>query len=83
MRVPILPLLCAAVPMTASASAQHEIPRYAAAEPRPAALALVGLFVLPEDGSRPVGTIYDIVVDANNRPAEIIVASGPPSPSST
>ncbi|MGY0715114.1 hypothetical protein ACW7BJ_12955 [Azospirillum argentinense] len=39
--LPILPLLCATVLMTASACAQHEDRRYAAAEPMPAAPALV------------------------------------------
>lgn len=43
MRTPILPLPCATVPMTASACAQHEDRRYAAAEPTPATPALVGL----------------------------------------
>lgn len=79
MRVLILPSLCATVPMTASACAQPDDPRYTAAEHTPEAPALVGLVVLSEDGSRPVGTVHDVLVDASNQPVEIIVASGSPT----
>lgn len=79
MRVLILPSLCATVPVTASACTQPDGPRYTAAEHTPAAPALVGLVVLSEDGSRAVGTVHDVVVDACNQPTEIIVASGSPT----
>ncbi|AWJ91911.1 hypothetical protein Sp245p_19115 (plasmid) [Azospirillum baldaniorum] len=77
--LPILPLLCATVLMTASACAQHEDRRYAAAEPMPAAPTLVGLVVLSEDGTRRVGVVHDVVVGTDSQPVEIVVASGHPA----
>ncbi|QCN97470.1 hypothetical protein D3093_19785 (plasmid) [Azospirillum argentinense] len=77
--LPILPLLCTTVLMTASACAQHEDRRYAVAESMPAAPALVGLVVLSEDGTRRLGVVHDVVVGTDSQPVEIIVASGPPT----
>ncbi|MBP2305229.1 hypothetical protein GBZ48_00215 [Azospirillum melinis] len=79
MRTSILPLLCASVPLSADACARHgDRLDVASVLPSPAHM-LVGLVVLSEDGSRPVGTVHGVVVDASNRPAEIIVASGLPT----
>ena len=79
MRTSILPLLCATVPLSANACARYgERLDVASVLPSPAHM-LVGLSVLSEDGSRPVGTVHDVVMDANNQPAEIIVASGSPT----
>ncbi|CAO3432007.1 PRC-barrel domain-containing protein [Azospirillum doebereinerae] len=79
MRTSILPLLCATVPLSADACVQRGDRLDVASVPPSPAHMLVGLSVLSEDGSRPVGTVHDVVVDANNQPAEIIVASGSPT----
>lgn len=79
MRNSFLPLLCATVPLRAHACARRGERRdVASVIPSPTHM-LVGLVVLSEDGSQPVGTVHDVVVDTNNQPAEIIVASGSPT----
>ncbi|WP_377805914.1 PRC-barrel domain-containing protein [Azospirillum sp. A29] len=79
MRTSILPSLYATVPLSANPCAQRgDRQDGASVLPSPAHM-LVGLVVLSEDGSRPVGTVHDVVMDASNQPAEIIVASGSPT----
>jgi len=79
MRTSILPLLCVTVLLSANACAQRGDRQDVASVPPSPAHTLVGLTVLSEDGSRPVGTVHDVVVDADNQPVEIIVASGSPT----